>query len=87
MNLSFAETARINKKLAPKREVRCTTFDYCKTISVFIDGKAHASQWHNNLSGAKKFAAEYQKIHPDQHVKVVETKKKVHEFHIAEVTP
>ena len=82
MQLSASQAERLNEQLAAKREVRCTTFDFAKTIEVLVNGGKRA--YPMNLTSAKHYASEYLKLHPGDEVKVVEIKKKVHEFYIKE---
>lgn len=82
MKLSVAQTDQLMGKVAAKMEVRCTTFDYAKQIELWSDDDLKAR--FRSLSEAKRHAVVFQKRNPGAYVKVVEIKRKVHEFSMKE---
>lgn len=85
MKLSAAETERLSEKIAQKVNVLCVTFDYRKEFELWADGDLKAR--FRGLADAKRNATTFQKRNPSSKVKVVEIKKKVHEFHVKRRTP
>ena len=85
MKLTESEAARINDKLAKVRKVTCMTFDYAKTFELWENNGMKVR--YRSLAEAKRNAAAFKKRNPERDIRVIEVKKRVHEFNVREVTP